>query len=323
MGLFDALDSMGIRVDGESASMFFARELEHVKAQSYDVIKAPLRAFDLIPVSNEAGPGAESIVYDQFDMVGIAKVISNYADDLPRADVKGKEFVAKVKSIGNSYGYSLQEIRNAQMARKNLQQRKANAAVRAQREAWNRIAFYGDAEYGLQGWLGNPNIPSAAVAADGTGSSTLWSAKTADQIVRDINALVNQVVTQSNGAELPDTLLLPLDRYGYITTTPRSANSDTTIAQFVLANNPHLKSIEWSNEILNANRDANMSSDPFTGEIMIAYRRDPDAFTLEIPQMFEQLPVQERGLEFVVPCHSRIGGVIIYYPMSMAIGEGI
>ena len=43
MGLFDALDSMGIRVDGESASMFFARELEHVKAQSYDVIKAPLR----------------------------------------------------------------------------------------------------------------------------------------------------------------------------------------------------------------------------------------------------------------------------------------
>ena len=78
-----------------------------------------------------------------------------------------------------------------------------------------------------------------------------------------------------------------------------------------------------SNEILNTNRDANMASDPFTGEIMIAYRRDPDAFTLEIPQMFEQLPVQERGLEFVVPCHSRIGGVIIYYPLSMAIGEGI
>jgi len=39
--------------------------------------------------------------------------------------------------------------------------------------------------------------------------------------------------------------------------------------------------------------------------------------------MFEQLPVQERGLEYVVPCHSRIGGVIIYYPLSQVFKRGI
>jgi hypothetical protein len=56
---------------------------------------------------------------------------------------------------------------------------------------------------------------------------------------------------------------------------------------------------------------------------MVAYKKDPDMFTLEIPQMFEQLPVQERNLEYVIPCHARIGGVIIPYPLSLYIMEGI
>ena len=85
-------------------TIFFARELEAKKAQTYDVIRAPLKAFELIPVSTEAGPGAEAIVYEQYDSTGIAKIIANYADDLPRAEVKGQEFTARVKSVGNSDG---------------------------------------------------------------------------------------------------------------------------------------------------------------------------------------------------------------------------
>ena len=38
---------------------------------------------------------------------------------------------------------------------------------------------------------------------------------------------------------------------------------------------------------------------------------------------FTQYPPQERGLEFVVPCESRYGGIITYYPLSLAIGYGI
>lgn len=330
MSLWDALnDESTVRGDAETASMFFARELERVKDQTYDVVRAPLRAFDLIPVDSSTGPGAESIVYQQFDQTGMAKVIADYADDLPRSDVKGKEFVARIKSIGNSYGYSLQEIRAAQMAGRSLETRKNAAAVRSQREAWNRVAFYGDSENGLSGWLTNANIPASSVQDDGgqdigtTGGSTEWAEKTPEQIIRDINDLVNGVVETTNGAEQPDTLLLPIDRYTKIVSTNAGTGTDTTIAQYVLSNNPFLESIEWSNEISNAQRDANMSSDPFTGEIMIAYRRDPEAMTLEMPQMFEQLPVQERNLEFVVPCHSRIGGTLIYYPLSQAVGEGI
>lgn len=324
MSLWKALDESGVRADGESASMFFARELEHVKAQTYDVVRAPLRAMELIPVDSTAGPGAESIVYEQYDMTGLAKIVANYADDLPRSDVKGKQFVARIRSIGNSYGYSLQEIRAAQQTGKSLEQRKANAAARAQQEAWNRIAFYGDEEHGLQGWLTNTNIPVDTVENDGDGDATEWDTKTPQQILRDMNDLVNGIVTRTNGAEQPDTLVLPLKQYTKITTTRADSGTDTTIAQYFLNNNPFIDSIEWANEISEDQRASALGdSDPFSGDIMIAYRRDPDSMTLEMPQMFEQLPVQERGLEFVVFCHSRCAGTIVYYPLSQAVGEGI
>lgn len=44
-------------------SIFFERELEHVKARSYDIKYPEFKATMLIPVSTEAGPGAETITY--------------------------------------------------------------------------------------------------------------------------------------------------------------------------------------------------------------------------------------------------------------------
>ena len=296
-------------------TVFFARELESKKSQTYDVVKAPLKAFELIPVSMDAGAGAETISYQQFDETGISKIIANYADDLPRADVKGKEFFAKVRSIGNSYGYSLQEIRAAQFAGRPLEQRKASAAARAQREQWNRIAFYGDATHGLQGWIGAANVPSAAVVA-GAATTTTWATKTPAEILKDLNDAANGIVDLTNGAEIPDTLVLPIKQYTQIATLNAGTGTDTTVLQYFLANSPFIKTVEWANELKGA-------FDSGTKDGFIMYRKDPDTMTLEMPQMFEQLPVQERGLEYVVPCHSRIGGVIVYYPLSQVQKYGI
>ena len=300
-------------------TVFFARELEHIKGKSYDVKYADLKARQLIPVSSEAGPGAESITYRQYDHLGVAKLISSYANDLPRADVKGKEFTTPIRSLGASYGYNLQEIRAAKMVGKPLEQRRANAAKRAIMQLENSIAFLGDAAHGLGGFISNPNYTVISMAADGNQSgfvnSSLWKAKTPDQILRDMNLIANTPFSVTKGIEMPDTMLMPLDQYTFISSTARSANSDTTILEYFLKNNPFIKSVDWLNEC----KGAGVSG----SDIALVYRKDPDALTFEIPQDFEQLPVQEKGLEFQIPCHSRIGGVLIYYPLSIARGDGI
>ena len=153
--------SEGTRFDSaEDASVFFARELDHVKAQSYDVEYPELTALHLFPQSSEADPGAETITYYTYDKTGLAKIIDNYSTDLPRADVTGKPSFAKIKSIGDSYGYSAQEMRASRLAGKSLDARKGESARYQIDALTNKIAWCGDEESGLMGVLSDgQNIP--------------------------------------------------------------------------------------------------------------------------------------------------------------------
>lgn len=298
--------------DGES--IFFARELEHIKARSFDIKKVDLKARSLIPMDSSAGPGDESITYRQFDSVGLAKVIANYANDLPRADVLGTEFTSPIKSMGSSFGYSIQEIRAAAAGGRPLEQRKANSARRVMSELENKIAYFGDVACGLGGFFTNANIPDVALPADGATTGTDFADKilTPDLIIRDLNSMANTVTEQSLGVEVPDTLLLPLAQFNLIAATPRSSTSDTTILSYFMENNRLIQNADWVNELAAANSQGNLAAD--TG---IVYRRSPDVLTLEIPSDYEQFAPQQQGLEFEVAVHQRIGGVLIYYPLAM------
>lgn len=294
-------------------TMFFQRELEQVKAKSYDVLKVPLKAFELIPVDSTTAPGARTVTYEQYDSTGIAKIISNYADDLPTADVKGKEFHSTIKAIGNSYVYSKDDIRAAQFAGKPLNQRKANAAVEAHRQLMNKLAFFGDAEYGIQGLLTNANIPNAPVVA-GAATTLTWVTKTPDEILKDLNSAVSDMLDLTKGVEVPNTIVMPIAQYNHIATTARSANSDTTILQFFKGNNPGVE-VMWATELKGA----------FTGgtDGFIVYNRNPDKLFLEVPMMVEVSPAQEKGLSYIVPCESKFGGCIVMYPLSLSFRRGI
>jgi hypothetical protein len=296
-------------------SVFFQRELEYIKSKTFDVKYAELKARRLFPLNPEADPGATEITYYQYDQAGMAKIIANYADDLPRVDIKGKKFTSPIKELGAAYGYTIKEIRSSKMANKKIDQRRANAARRAIAQAENRYAFSGDAGTGLPGFLSNPNISSVTIPADGSGASKLWSSKTPAQIIRDLNLVSNTIVSNTKGVETPDTLLLPVDKYTYIASTPRSDNSDTTILKYFLQNNPFIKNVDWVNELTGACSGGT--------DRLLAYRRDPDALTLEVPSDFEQLDVEKRNLEYIVDCIESFGGVIIYYPLSVCYGDGI
>jgi hypothetical protein len=305
---------LGAKRLDSNESMFLQRQLDYIKQQTYDIKYAELKARKLIPVSSEADPGAERIFYRQYDQSGIAKIISNYADDLPDADVSGKEYYATVKTLGSSYKYNLQEMRAATYGNVPLEQRRANAARRAIAQKENRLAFFGDVKSGLVGLIGAPNVTSVTIPNDGTGTSKLWTTKTPDQILRDMNLVANTVVSTSLGVEIPDTLLLPLAQYNYVASTARSANSDTTILNYFLQNNPYVKQVEWVNELYHATT---------TIDRMYAYRRSPEVLTLEIPSDFEQLEMQIRNLVYKIPCIERFGGVLIYYPLAIAYGDGL
>jgi len=296
-------------------TIFFARELEYVKAKVYEKKYAELKAKSLLPVSTDAGPAAETITYTQYDQHGVAKIIANYADDLPRVDVSGEQKTSNVRGIGDSYGFNIQEIRAANATGKNLSARKANAARRGIEQVENSIAWYGDTAYGLVGLFYNANVTKgAAVTGD-------WATATNLEILGDMMAAVDNMIDITNGMEVPNQILLPIAQYSKISSSPMQAGSDTTVLDFFKKNRPGIE-VDW---LVNCK---DVSPVPSTGaagptDIMVVYKRDIDNLSLEIPQPFEQFPAQERGLEQVVDCHARNGGVIVYYPLSVSIVEGI
>lgn len=310
--------AVNIGVLDADGAVFFQRQLEHIKARSYDVRYAELKARMLFPVSNEGGPGITSITYRTYDQVGAAKIINAYADDLPRADVAGKETTIPVRSVGISYGYNLDEIQASQLTGAALDQRRANAARRSNEQTVNDVAFFGDAESGLPGLFDNPNIPTGAVVDPGAG--TEWVNKTPDQILFDVNDLFADIFETTLMVEQGNTLLLPPGQWSYIMSTPRSSNSDTTIAKYLAQNSPYLNSID---DIIPVNECSAANNPELSEDAMVAYDRNPDKLQLEIPVELEMLPVQQKNLEFVVPGRSRLGGLNIYYPLSLAIATGI
>lgn len=300
-------------------TVFFARELETVKAKTYDIKYPALKATQLIPVSTDAGTGADMITYQQYNQVGIMKIITNYADDLPRSDVFGKEFHSKVVSLGGSYGYNIQEIRTAQKAGKPLSAKKAASVRKANDIKTDRLAWFGDEAAGVTGLLNNVNIPASA--AHDPGAGTAWSTKTPAQILKDLNDSVTAIEETTKTVEVADTIVLPVAQWRLISTTNMGMGTDTTIKKYFMDNNPDIKRIERVNEFKNVSPLPSGAAGP--ADIMLTYTYDVDVLSLEIPQPFEQFPAQERNLEFVVPAHSRFGGVIVYYPLALNITESI
>lgn len=118
------------------------------------------------------------------------------------------------------------------MTGKPLTTRKAESARRANDALVNKIAFQGDAEHGILGIFKHPNITKYVLPADGEGSATTWDKKTPVQILRDMNNAVSMIVDITKGVEIPDTILLPIDKYNIIATTLLPDSGGQTILSF-------------------------------------------------------------------------------------------
>tara|TARA_R110002012_G_scaffold271932_2_gene457266 strand:- start:2339 stop:3283 length:945 start_codon:yes stop_codon:yes gene_type:complete len=300
-------------------SAIFGRELEHVKSRTADIKYPELKIANglIIPISREAGDADETISYKSFDQAGVAKIISNYADDLPAADVAGTEHVSTIKSIGSSFSYNIQEVRAAAKTGRSLPQARATAARRAIMQKIESIGFSGDTASGLKGLINHPNIQEYTVSADGNENgginSTRFAHKTAEQILRDLNGIATQVSTITKGVESPDTLLLDLSNWNLLTTL-RIPDTQISVLKWFLENSPHIKNVDWLNQLTDADNN---------NEVAIMYRRDSSKLTLEIPKEYEQMTPQQINLAFKVPAHARIGGVIVYYPLSIIKAAGV
>ena len=289
----------------DEAGLFLERQLEYIRPQVFEVAYADIKYPTILPVTSEAGPGAQTFTYRVMDATGEFKLIADAADDLPRADISQVEKSINIRSFGGSFGYTVQELRAAQMANIALEQRRATAVRRAYEEKVEDVAMFGESSVGLQGFFNNATVDVIAADKWFTDSGT-----TAQEMLDLLNYGVTAIINGSNMKEQPDTILMAWEDYNTISTRRNSDSSDVTVMEYFLRTNPYIRNIEPINQL-----DADKST--LSKNRMVFYKRDPQKVQLHIPQPLELFPPQQRGLEFIVPAHARVGGVALYYPKSV------
>lgn len=295
-------------------SVFFARQLEEIDTQLYDVKYGALEALELVS-AKPLNIGAESYTYRSFDARGIAKMTSNYASGSPRADVSGKEDTSLVRSIRASFGFNVQEIRAASMAGLPLDAMRAMAARRMINEKLNSVALLGDAEHNLVGLFNQSNTTAYTIPADGTAASALWTAKTPDLILRDLFGMVDKIPSSTAEVEKPKRLLMPYKDLRYINRLRMStADAMLTVLKYFQTMRPDIE-VRGALLLDNAGSGGVVSR-------MVAY--DPNRINQEwlLPIPFETFPPQLSGMEYVTECHARCGGVVVRYPLSICYADG-
>lgn len=256
-------------------------------------------------------------VFYSMDSVGRAQFLSGKAFDMPYADTLMDQHTHAFHLAGIGYEWTVQEMQRAAKLGRALSSDKAMAADQSAQAFLYSVAMTGRtpgaaaSEKGWTGLINNASVPSAQVANDGTGPSRLWSAKTPDLILRDINEAVNAVQSGTSETHMANTLLLPTSRYNYIANT-RLTDTGTSILAFLRANN-----IAGESLTIRPSRSLETAG---TGNStrMVAYDNSREVVRFHLPGPHEFLPPFQKGsMTYEVGGIMNVGGTEIRLPKAI------
>lgn len=326
MGIYDAIvDSPAgpKRLDANETAVF-ARELEYVFAEIYRKEYPDLVGRSLIPVKGGVPSGAESHTFTEVEDFGKAGIIHNYADNFPSTEVQGKQFSQVIRGLGDSYNYSIQDLRAAALTKIHMPTEKADAAREALERLLDGLTLTGDANTGLAGLNSSSLTANFNASTKGTQASGLhWQTATPSEILNDVLTMCSDVANATKNKHKVNTLVLDTASYNKCAFTmvqalDSSGNpigfSGQTILTYLLANVPGLQSILAWDRLTGAGTSGHSR--------IFALDRNPAVLYQVMPQDFEQMPPQPVNMSFKINCHMRWGGVVSPYPKAVSYMDG-
>lgn len=284
--------------------LFFARQLEHIYAEVLQEPRPMLNAMRLFGIDTTVPPGAKYHTIRRVYADGEAAVYSGRGQNIPRVGMSKKEETFPVRHYVTSFVLDIFEMASGMFANISLATELLRIARDVIEEFINWQTWYGDTENGLYGVLNYPWIRKKVIATPFNETSD------PDEILRELHRFVNFPSDSQRQAFKPNVLVLSGRVLNYLSQTPRSDTSDTTILEHFLKNSKTIERVEEANELQNDD------SEPIPGvppglDAMLAYRDDRRGIQNVMPQTFTTLPTQEMGFEQVTFAYASHGGVIM------------
>jgi hypothetical protein len=307
-------------------NVFLGRELESLDPRDFMTLFAGLLARRFVPTIPGIDPVDEVYSYVMYTVTGKTKsgAPGKHARNLPLVNVTKKKTSRTIKSIPGAYQWTIDEIRAAAKKQVPLERISVQAAMTMITRAMDDLIAFGEDGSDITGLLNDASVDNTTTPVTKTGGGTAWSdASQPAEWIADVNKLIEATRTRLQqasemNAEVPAfdrfTILLPQKHYAKLAETPRSTTSDTSALKWLLNNNPWIESIEewWKCGVAD-------SGDPR----MVCYPRNEMAVGAVVPIDFESFNPQEEGLDILVPCRGKCGGVVMRYPVAVSYMDDI
>lgn len=232
--------------DAVATTVFLNRQLEDIDGVVNETKYAELKSLQMLQLKPGLDPLAERYTRRKVDWSGQkSKRSANPTDTAPLAQTSRAEESIDYVIYKQGFGYSRDEIAKSAKYGMGLDRERAEAARKLQAQSLDALLATGDAEVSMPGLLTLTGTQTYSIPADGSGSSALWTAKTPALILRDLNGIVTQMLTNTKDIFGVKRIVLPTTLQRYIATTARSDNSDLSILEYFKRNNPGIEVLEW------------------------------------------------------------------------------
>ena len=317
--LVGELERLDLTLHGPLAAVTWGRDID---LREDVTIADEVSSFTLTTFASAGGLGAGN-------SIGNGKAwIGKVTDQIGGVGVDIAKTPHPLRLWGLELKYTIPELESAARIGRPIDQQKYEALQLKHQMDIDEQVYIGDTstgDYGLVNQSGAGTTTNVAVGASG---STLWTTKSPDEILADINAALTTVWSTAAWAVMPTRILIPPAQYGYIATAKIGLAANTSILKYVQENN--LIATQGKGErlqILPLKWCIGSGAGGTIGTInghdrMVVYTKEKERVRYPMT-LLQRTPIQYDSLYHKTTYFCRLGVVENPYPQTIGYFDGI
>lgn len=226
---------------------------------------------------------------------------------------------------GAEVKYTVPELVKAQALGMPIDAQKVEAMNLKRNMDLDQLVYIGDSNLSFTGLVNSSSVTPSNVPNGASGQS-IWTKKTPDEILTDVNEILTTTWAASGWKVLPNRLLLPPAQYGYIASTKNSNAGNVSILTYILENNISTRSgvkleilpLKW----LIGSGVGGTQGQLGTVDRMIAYNKDKKYVQYPMTEL-QRTPLEYRSLFQITTYWARFGQVETRYATTIGYRDGI
>jgi hypothetical protein len=232
---------------------------------------------------------------------------------------------------GMELKFTIPELISAQKAGRPVDAQKYEGMKLKDQMDTDQLVYIGDPLLVTYGLVNQPVgvVSNVANVANGAAGSPLFSNKTPEEILADFNELLTSVWAASGWAQMPNRIILPPARYGYLVSQKVSiGDGQASIMRYILENNITIQQMgesqlkiypaKWC---IGTGSGGTQGLDSTPGR-MVAYTKDPQRVRYPMTPM-QKTPLEYRSIYQITTYFSRKGRLEVVYPETVGYRDGM